>query len=247
MEIICNKKLFLNKFLIPISKFTDQAIVNVNSDNIDCTSYSNTEKQSIILYTKIDYKTNDTIVEPIKLNIGSIKKFINALTLINDDIILLTIDKNSISYKSIDTNFRFHLKEDGILEKSTINIEKIDKTIFETEIFLSNDRLNDIIKASTFTPDTNKLYINIKDGKICGELTDKNIANIDNISVILSEKYTTTLEKFEDCVLKFDIFKIISSIKFDECILKINNKGVIMFEIKDTESIIKYITTSLIK
>lgn len=247
MEVILNKRLFLNKFLIPINKFTDQAIINLDNNFIDCISFATNEKQSIILYTKIIHKTDETLEAPIKLNIGSIKKLISALSLIKEDIISLKIENNSITYKSEETNFRFHLKEDGILEKNTINIDKINKTEFETNINLVYDKINELIKANTFATDTNKVYITIKNDKVYCELTDKNIANLDTINIILSNKYTTTCEPKDDIILKLDVFKIISSIKFDECLLKINSKGVIMFDISDNESVIKYITTSLIK
>lgn len=247
MEIILNKRLFLTKFLVPVSKFTDQTIININNDNIDCLSYTTGDKQTIFLYTKLLYKTNSKDVVDLKLNIGSIKKLINALNLIPTEIICITVDKNSISYKSDENSFRFHLKEDGIIDKSSINFEKIDKTEFQTEIILTQERLFGITKAGGYISDTNKVYLSIKDNKVYCELTDKTIANVDTTSMVLSDSFTSTVTITEDIIMKADIFKLISGIKFTECLLKINNKGVIMFDIKDEDSVIKYVTTSMVK
>lgn len=246
MDIIVNKKTFLNKLLIPISKFTDQTTLNFTNDYIDSIAYTTLDKQSIILYAKIIYKASTPITEPLKLNIGSIKKLISAFNCIKDDIVELSIEQNNISYNSIDSKFRFHLKEDISIERPTINLEKIDKTIFDVQLVLNNEKLSEMLKACGYSSDSDKVYIYTSNNAVVCDMTDKTIQNLDSISVTLADSFIGT-PLFDPIILRNDIFKIISSIKFDECELKINTKGIVVFEIKDDESKLKYITTSLIK
>ena len=245
MEIIIDRKLFLSKFLIPVSKFTDQAILSLNKDFMDCISTTTNDKQSIILYTKLIVKT-DMTEDNIKLNIGSLKKLINALNCITEDIIKLNIEKNHIAYNSPETNFKFHLKEDGTVEKPSISLDKINSIVGDTDIIISSERLDELLKASSFSTDSEKVYLTLKDNILIGELTDKTIQNLDSMNIILTKEVTGF--QFTDSVaLKLDIFKLISSLKFDKLLIKCTKKGVLVFEIKDDNYLMKYITSSLIK
>jgi hypothetical protein len=243
MEIIVNKKTILTKFLIPISKFTDQATLTLTKDSIHCVSYSTSEKQTVILYTKLDVKT-DTTENEIILNIGSVKRLINAFNCISEDIIKLIIDSNSISYISASTNFKFHLKEDGTIEKAPISLDKIAQIQYNTT--LTNDKINEILQASNFSAETNKVYIYLKDNNLYGEMTDKTIQNLDSMTVLLSDAVMGD-RLSEMIALKIDIFKIISTLKMPTLTVKINTKGVIMFEIKEADFLLQYITSSLVK
>lgn len=246
MNILLDRKLILSKFLIPLSKFTDQAIVSLNKDYIDCISYSTAEKQSVILYTKLVIKSVEKVEDAVKLNIGSIKKLINALSCIDKDIIELTIDKNAISYTSDETSFKFHLKEDGVLEKPPINVDKINAMTFETSTLVPAAKIDEIIKAGGFSTDSSKIYIYIKNNIMFAELTDRNIQNLDTIKVVLTNKITgTPFDK--EIPMRIDIFRILSTIHFDQLNMSFNKKGMVVFEIKDDNYLMKYVTSSLVK
>jgi len=246
MDIIINKKNFLGKLLIPISKFTDQVTLNFNNDYIDSIAYTTIDKQSIILYTKVLFKSTTPITEPIKINIGSVKKLINAFSCVTDDIVELKVETNNISYSSSQARFKFHLKEDGIVERQAFNLKKIEATVFDLQFKLTSNKLSDMLKGCGFSTDSDKIYINTTDGKITGELTDKTIQNLDSMSVVLADSYTGTAIT-EPIIMRIDVFKTLSSIKFDACDMKIDTKGIVIFEVKDDESIMKYITTCLVK
>ena len=245
MDIIIDRKLLLAKFLIPITKFTDQGILSVNKEYIDCISSTSRDKQTVMLYTKLTAKT-DMTEDNIKLNIGDLKKLINALSCVQSDIIKLSIEKNHIAYKSPETNFKFHLKEDGTITPPSINIEKINSFTHDTEVLISSDKINELIKASSFSLDSDKVYLTIVDGILKAELTDKTIQNLDVISLNLTDEIIG--EQFTDTTtLKLDIFKMISSLKFDKLSVKLTKKGVVILEIKDDNYLMKYITSGLIK
>lgn len=245
MDIIVDRKLLLSKFLIPITKFTDQGILSVNKDYIDCVSNTSQDKQTVILYTKLVVKT-DMTEDNIKLNVGDLKKLISALSCINQDIIKLSIEKNHIAYQSPETNFKFHLKEDGTINTCPINMEKINAIISDTEFIISSEKINELIKASSFCVDSNKVYLSLKDGKLIAELTDKTIQNLDAITINLTDEIHGKVFT-DDIIFKLDIFKLISSLKFDKLSVKLTNKGAVIFEIKDDNYLMKYIASGLIK
>lgn len=247
MEIIVDRKLILSKFLIPLSKFTDQAIITLTKDSIDCISYTASDKQSIILYTKLQIKTEGLIDgENVKLNIGSIKKLMNVFSCLTNDIIELKIENNNISHTSSTASFKFHLKEDGTIQKPVVNLEKINKMEVATTIDLTSDKIEEILKASNFSSDSNKIYFFFKDNSLFAEITDKTIQNLDSMCVFLT-KEITGIQFTEAIPMRIDIFRLISSIKYDKLSIKFSSKGVIVFEITDTNYSLKYITSSLIK
>ncbi len=247
MKITINKQIFLNKFLYSISKFTDKAVLGLNKDYIDCISHLDEKdsKQTIILYSKT-MVNNDEIDKPINLNILSIKKLAYAINCINQDIIQLEINTNNIAYTSEELNFKFHLLEDGILENQTLNVNRLNELTFDFEFVLTNDKLNDIIKASAFINDINKIYLYTKNDVLFCDITDRNISNVDTISLPLGKLVSGNIN--ETTPLKLNIFKILSSLKNDKFIIKIHNKtGIIVFEINEPEYNLKYIVTALIK
>lgn len=246
MEIIVDKKLILSKFLIPLNKITEQAIVSLNKESISCISYSSNDKQSIIFYSKLNIVNNMDSDETISLNIGSVRKLINALSCISLDIIPLRVEKNSISYSSPETSFKFHLKEDGVIPIPAINLVKIQGMTFDTSITIPYNKFNEVLKASSYTEDSNKVYFNIIDNKMYAELTDKTISNIDNMSICLSNEITGNIG-IGSVALRMDVFKLLSSLKFDNINIGLSSKGIVAFIINEDNYLMKYITSSLIK
>jgi len=247
MEIIVDKNLLLQKFFIPLNRFTDQIIVDLHPDSMECISYNTTDKQSIILYAKLYIKTSIPTNETTKLNIGSLKKFIQALNCLQDlSIIKLDIEKNHIAYKSSDTNFKFHLKEDGIINVPPINLDKILAITTPTSFDLTSEKVDEIIRAGSFSNESNKVYISNENGILQAELTDKTIPNLDSMRLTLTNEITGT-PLTTPIILKLDIFKTLSTIKFDKVNIKISDKGAVIFELVDKDYNIKYITSCLVK
>lgn len=248
MEILVDRKLILSRFLIPLNKFTDQATITLKSDHIDCVSYVTNERQTIVLYTKLNVKnkTNDPDFKGVNLNVGSVKKLINALSCIGEDIISLDVQPNHIAYKSTSASFKFHLKEDGMIEKAPMSVEKIDKIVFNTEIKIDKEKLAEIIKASSFSSDTNKIYFTTENGKMYADLTDKNIQNLDSINIIVTENVVGA-KLDAPVILKLDIFKVLSAMKFQDINIRFNKNGAVVFQIEDDNYLMKYITSSLVK
>jgi len=221
----------------------------MKKDSVECISSSTETKQTTIFYCKVNLdSTGVEDKETVTLNIMGVKRLIYALTCIKDDVVTLTINPNHILYNSNGTSFKFHLKEDGIIEKPVISIEKIEKMVCDFDAVVPLSRILDLLKGSNFcNADSNKIYLYIKDGVMYGEITDKSIQNLDTINVILTDKITGKM--FDGAIpVTVDLFRLVSGIKTEEIKLKINTeRKILLFEVQDDTVSLKYVASSLVQ
>lgn len=238
---IPDRKLFLSGFLSPLSKISDSCVINLHDNGFDslvCTSDS-----SVILST--NYKLDVDIDAPIHLNIADIKKIIKVLDCIPDDSIVLTLDKNNITYNNKNIKFKYHLLEDGIITIPKINLCKVQEIQFPVKFTFEYKMLLDLLRGSTFATDSNKVYLYSGSGKIHGDLTDKARHNIDSFTIPICDYNGPELEPI---CLNFELIRIISSVRVKQLDCLINPKlGVIVFQINSGNITTKYIASSLVK
>jgi hypothetical protein len=241
--VIKNKDNLIKKFLEPITKITDKCVVNVNKDFIY--SLTSNDDATIILYSV--YKTVTDIKDSklISLNVPDIKRLTRAFGCITENDLNLELNANNIEYSSDTLKFKYHLLDDGIIQKNVVSVDKIKALTFDCEFILSQDKLLDIVKGSSFAVDTNKLYFHTKDKNVYAELTDKNTQNTDSISYNVTNSYTGSEIK-EAMPIKVDIFRSLLGLK-EDIKIKINTKiKVLMFEIQQSDYVMKYIVSALV-
>lgn len=250
MQIKIKKDIFVKQFLSPLSKIVGDddsnkgCIIDLSDNNI--TSICNTKDGSIILLADITSPTGLKEGESTHLNIFDIRKFIKLLDCIQDDEIKLQINNNNLAYMSSNINFKFHLMDDGIIRKSVVNINKIDKLTFNNEFTMSKSKLDEIMKISGFAEDSNKIYLNCDNDEIKGELTDKTKPNIDSATIQIAQSYIG--DNFRNIPISLDVLRKISGIKFDLINIKINTQTkVLMMELNNNDCLLKYIATALVK
>jgi hypothetical protein len=234
---------FVTDFLTPISKINDSCILKVNSESFQ--SVVTSMDNSMVLFGTYDQSNND-ISESITLNISDISKLIKILGCINVTSIELLLDGNNIKYVSDNINFTYHLLADNILSEPGIDINKIKKLDFNFSFKMERDVITDLIKGSTFTTDTNKIYFYLKENAVHGQLTDLQKQNTDMYSQKLSDEYNGD-EINEPIPVNFELIRNISSLRAD-CIttkLCISNK-VFIFHSKNNESNLTYIVSAFI-
>ena len=136
--------------------------------------------------------------------------------------------------------------EDGIITTPSISFDKIKKLNFTTSFKINSHDLSSLIKASTFTVDTDKLYISTKSDAIVCELTDRQKHNIDSFSRVLSEQYKG--DAIDDPLpINFEIFRLMSSLRFDECAVNIDvSKKVLLFTIVSNNFTLNFVTVGLV-
>lgn len=239
---IKNKNDFVSKFLSPISKINENAVIKVHSDKI--TSLITTNDETLILY--VIYYSDNNLPEVKDLNIPDVNRLIKVLNCIDDDNMDISLDRNKLTYTSDNINFKYHLLEDGIITSPSISFDKIKKLNFSTSFDIRSTDIINIIKGSTFTVDTDKLYLFTKDGKVQCELTDKQKHNIDSFSQTISDTYTG--DSIIDAIpLNFEIMRLISGLRFDSCTVSLDPvKKVLLFTITSPTYTLNFVTVGLI-
>jgi len=245
MKIKINKNEIISKFLTPISKITDKCIINLQPDSIF--ALTNTDDGSIILYANLKVLTQLPENNKVILNIPDVKRLNRIFDCLNSDILDIEVNTNNLKYDTDDIKFVYHLLDDGIIQKSVISIDKISKLTFDCVFDLTSAKYNEILKGSTITTDSNKLYFYTKDNKVFAELTDKATQNLDSITFNIAETYVGSEIK-QVLPISLEIFRLFSGLKADKIVVKINTKlKVLMFEISDSVVTLKYIVSALIK
>lgn len=227
------------RFLESITKINESTILTLREGSAGLiTSLVSSADNTLILYGElagVSSNYNGT------LNIPDIKKLIRVVDSIDTADLTLTTNNNSIEYKGKSLKFKYHLYEDGFLNKPEINIDKIKSFNYDIKFTLKKEQINSIIKGSTFATETNKLYLYTLDGRLKGELTDRARHNTDVFALDLGEVDFT----LSPLPLNLDNIKLLSFIG-EDINFGINTEyGVTMIDISNSNIKLKYIITSL--
>jgi len=234
----------ISRFLTPVVKMSDSARISVQSDRI--TALVASPDNSLILFAKSD-QDNSQIDAPINLNIPNVTRLVNLLSCLNDVSVSMEYADNQIVCQSGDLKFKYHLLDDDIIKIPGVDIDKIKALDINTSFFMTKDTLTQLIKASSFTTDTDKLYISSKESTVIGELTDRQQANVDSFSRPISMSYTgDSIAK--PIAINFELFRMIGALRLHrDCkiIVRINaSNGVVIFDIVCDGNKLKYITSA---
>ena len=242
-------KTSLEKLLKPINRATDSCVLKIDKNQLYtvCTS----DDKSVILYASCELPI---VLDNLKLNFISIKKFLTGLDCLGDNgQFSIILNKNHLRCQSKNesdfdsTFFKYHLVDDGIISESSVNINTISKLTFDTEFEISTSKLKQIMSAYSFVTDVNKIYFYSKNNMIYADIDDKTLSNVDNMSLLVTEKCMG--DKLEiPIALKIEVFKNLISSKLPVRV-KINNQHkVFVFITKEHEDVeLKYIVSALVK
>lgn len=237
---IPDKSTFVNKFLNPLNKINENAVIRVTNNKIS--SLTSTNDGTLILHTTYECE-ND--IESTILNIPDINKFIKVLSCTTSDILDLDFDKNCLVYKSDDVKFKYHLLEDGILSSPAINVSRIKELDFDISFRLTAPSVLSLLKGSTFTTDTNKIYFYTENGSVYGQLTDMQKHNVDVYTQKLTNEHKGDLP--DGLPLNFEVIRMISGIRFNSMDVHINKgNNVYIFDISDETYKLNYIASGYI-
>lgn len=237
---ITDKEKFLNNFIGPLSKVSDSAVLKVQKGGI--TSLIATSDNTIII--SADYLDEQIDVEKI-LNIPDLKKLNRVLSCIEDIKLSLDISSNNISYNSSILRFKYHLYDDNIINTPKINLDKLSALSFDGKFTLGHNTVVSLIKGSSISTDTNKLYISVKNNSVFGELTDKTRSNVDSYGIKISDNYEG-IQFALPIPLNFEIFRIISSMRFKDVSANLITKmGVLTLDLELENAKFKFLISAL--
>tara|TARA_R110000868_G_C10906506_1_gene764652 strand:- start:179 stop:910 length:732 start_codon:yes stop_codon:yes gene_type:complete len=237
---IKNKTNFVQKFLQPIAKISDNAVIKIGKT---VNNLITSADRNVILYAQTDAANSEI---ECKLNIADIKKFIKLIDCIGHEEFVVNVRNNHLEYKSTEVKFKFHLLDDGIIKEPTINLQKILDFEIETKFNLTSEKYSALIKGSAIINDCNKIYIFTENGKVIGELSDRTQQNTDSFGQIISESYEG-VDITQALPVSFEVFRSLT-FKTDYADFGINKtKGASIIDIKDGNNTLKYIATALLK
>ena len=238
-ELRIQKRSEFIKFLDAVSKINEAAIVNVQAGEpgqLSCLVA--TEDNTLILFAELNsVNVNFSGTN----NVPDVKKLTRVVESITTKDLTLCVNSNNYEYKGNRVKFKYHLYEDGLLAKPTINIEKVKTFKYDISFQITKEVLQTIIKGSVFATDTNKVYLFTEDGFLKAELTDRARHNTDALCLDLGEVDFN----LNPIPLVLDNLKLLSTI--DSLInVGINTEyGVCVFDIMSDDIKLKYIVTSL--
>ena len=237
---ILNKKDFISNVLNPISNLNDKTVIKIDKNKISSITASN--DATLVLYSE----TEINIYADLKINIPDIKNLVRVLECVDTEHLDLEISSNNIKYAGDNFKFTYHLLEDGIIKIPAINIKKISELKFDTTFKVTENMLSSLFKGSSFTTETNKLYIYVENNRVYGELGDKTRHNSDNFQCVLANEFTgTALSK--TIPVNFETFRLINFNRCNDIEFSINvSYGVIQIVLNKDKTKLTYIVSALI-
>jgi hypothetical protein len=241
MKFKLKKSTFIQNILSPISTLVERAVVSISPEGI--TSIVNNTENNIILYISSPIVSSENI----DLNIGDIKKLMRALDCVDQDEVEFNLSPGYISYETDDVIFKYHLLQSGIIQRHTIDINKINNLTFNTSFTLNSNSVQKILRATSFATETNKLYFYTKDNAVYVNLTDYTIPQSDNIGFKVSDVFQGDSLKTE-LPININTFKLLHLGKSEEVVVSIHTDlKILLFQIDTNMCKLKYIISGLVK
>jgi hypothetical protein len=243
MKLLLNKNTFVNNLLSPVSKLSDNLLLDFQPSDYkagwSAKTIVNSSDNSVILIGDIPC----TVEEPFKCVIPDCKTFLRLFSGIDQDQINLDIDSNVIKYKEGSFSFKYHLLDESyVVNKKSISEEKLKALSFDTTFVMTKQKLSEIIKFNSIVPDAEKLYFATENGKMLAKLGDELKSNTNEIVTQISETYEgkNLADKFPVNIQSILLFS------FNEDEIKVSiNQALKVFKFESTN--LTYIVSGLVK
>ena len=181
-----HKDEFVNNFIYPVSLIAEKA--KVICDKVTA-SIVNTPDNMVVLYAKYKDNISDKVEN---VNIPDLKKFIRMMAACTvDDTGIIDIPKkdNKLTHKSKGLKFEYYLLDDAYIPRVPLSKEKIEALTYDTTFHVPTEKLQEILKLSSITTDTEKFYLYTEDENVCVDLDDKERQNITNMSIVIADVF----------------------------------------------------------
>lgn len=190
MKLLLNKNVFVNNLLGPVSKLSDNILLDFQPSNFkagwSAKTIVNSSDNSVILIGDVPCVVED----PFKCVIPDCKTFLRLFSGIDKEQIELAIDSNVIKYKDGSFSFKYHLLDESyIVSKKSISEEKLKALTYDTTFVMTKQKLSEIIKFNSIVPDAEKLYFVTESGKVSAKLGDELKSNTNEIVTQISDSY----------------------------------------------------------
>jgi hypothetical protein len=144
-----------------------------------------------------------------KLNLPDVKKLARVIEHCDQDVISLKIEHNNLQYSGNSTKFKYHLYDDGFLSSPPLNTNKIKQLPYDVNFTWSKSLFDRVLKGSSFSVDSNKIYIFTEDNKLKCEFTDRARHNVDALAMTICDSVDFELKPFPFNLTNFKIINIV--------------------------------------
>ena len=245
MKLQLNKNTFVNNLLGPVSKLSDNLLLDFHPSDRKSGWSAKTIVSSADNSTILMGEIPCTVDDPFRCVIPDCKTFLRLFSGIDQDQIQLSIDSNVIKYKEGSFSFKYHLLDESyVVNKKSISEEKLKALSFDTSFVMTKQKLSEIIKFNSIVPDAEKLYFVSEGNKVLAKLGDELKTNTNEIVTEVSISGTVIgaplIDKFPINIQNILLF----SFSEDEITVSINHQlKVFKFE----SSNLTYIVSGLVK
>lgn len=189
MKITFNKNSFLNNLLTPVSKISDNLLLEFQQTKDSAweakTLVSSSDNQTILMA-----KMDCLVDSPLQCIIPDCKTFLRLFSGIEEDKITLEVDVNVIKYAHGAFSFKYHLLDESyIVSKKSISESKLNALTYDTEFTITRQKFAEIIKYNSIIPDAEKLYFVTKDSTVLFKISDEVKCNMNEIISSASDSF----------------------------------------------------------
>ena len=209
MNLTFNKSQFVNNILSPVSKLSDNLLLDfqeISKDSWITKTTVNSTDNSVILLADINCKISG---DPFRCVVPSCTTFLRLFAGIDVEDIQLKIDSNVVKYKDSSFSFKYHLLDESyIISKKSISEEKLKSISFDTTFTITKQKFSEIIKFNSIAPDAEKLYFYTEDNLVMAKIGDELKTNTNEIITNVSQTFEgkPLLEHFPVNILNILLF-----------------------------------------
>lgn len=193
MKISVSAKEFYT-FISAISNvFRGGATLKIFKNYIECIACSE-DSSSIIVCSKIHILNEQDINlangESYEINVPDLQKFTKLLSMNEEDMFTFEIKNNYVYFKNNKIKGAKFILDDIPAQKIPKHVTAKWFDNFQTNYSVELDKaqIKEILHIASFADGSDKIYFYQEDGKLIAELNDRTISNIDNLSLVLSDK-----------------------------------------------------------
>lgn len=191
MKLLLNKKDFVDNLLNPVSKLAENLLLDFQLEQLTGKWKAKTLVTSVDNSVVLMGEVLCVVEEPFRCIIPDCKTFLRLFAGIDSDDIEMHINSNSIVYKGNGFSFKYHLLDESYLvNKKSINEQKLKSLSFDTTFVLTKQKLSELIKFNSIVPDAEKIYFTTENGSVFAKIGDETRTNTNEIKTQLCTEYT---------------------------------------------------------
>lgn len=169
-DIIVNREQFINRILVPISRFSAKAVIMLEGDRLYALANLSSENTGQ-MFMLSDIKMDNTIPEKAEMVLTGVSKMITALKAVSDDKITLHYDGTGLDYHSNRVSFRVRLSSETVaipFKKDKVMALKVLGTFW-----IGEQTLRGYASLLSGFPNLNQMLIANRDSGIVFHNTDR--------------------------------------------------------------------------